>query len=286
MPNYTQNSLVIRGDPKILKYFYERNRITEEDVEILGSDTYSKTELSFEKSISRVNQDIIIEYIQQNFIPKNMDKVQDHEIMKTLLPSLLTSHIRIMYWGTKSDAIEPTVYLEDIEKDTIKYTFDTAWTPPNIWLICVSKIFKNLEFVNTYSLEEEGHDIQYEFLYKNGVESEIRKYKLSDIEIEEYGIKKLLQEIFLILENETYTFEENEKNEEHIKYDFKTFSTKFIEKNDINELFTYLYEHNNQLSDFFESNFDSYIKYNELLNHSFIDIMKLENIVSYSKLFE
>ncbi len=284
MPNYTQNSLVIRGDPKVLKYFYERNRVTEEDVEILGSDEYIVTELSFEKYVSNITKNPIIEYVKNNYTPKKNDKIEDNDtLMNSLFSTIVHSNLELIFWGTKSNAIEPTVYLEDIENGSIKYTFDTAWTPPNKWLIYISKIFKNLEFVNTYSLEDEGYDIQYEYLYKNGVESEIRQYKLSDIEIEEYGIKKLLKEIFLILESETYTFEEIEEN---IKYDFKTFSIKFIEKNDINELFTHLYEHNDKLSDFIESNFDSYIKYNELLNHCFIDIMKLENIVSYSQLFE
>ncbi len=290
MPNYTDNSLVIRGNPKILKYFYERNRVTEEDVEILGSDEYFETDLSFEKSVSRITEDSVTDYIKKYYIPKNLDKIEEvekqNDFMSTIFESIVNRQIRLIYWGTKSDAIEPTAYLEDIENHTIKYTFDTAWTPPNMWLIYVSKIYKNLEFVNTYSLEEEYHDMKYEYSYKNGVESEIRKYRLSDIEIEEYGIKKLLQEIFVILEKNTYNFEESEENKDKEKYNFKTFCTKFIEKNDINELFSYLYENNNELSDFFESNFDSYIKYNELLNNCFIDIMKLENIVSYSQLFE
>ena len=180
MPNYARNSLVIRGDPKVLKYFYERNRVTQEEVDLLQTDDNIECDLSFEKCVSRVSEEIMAKYIQNNFIPKNMDKIEDKFAAEKILPSLLMGHIRTLYWGTRSEAIEPTAYLEDIENNTITYTFDTVWTPPNKWLISVSKIFKSLEFVNTYSLEEEGHDIQYEHLYKNGDESRIRKYNLSE----------------------------------------------------------------------------------------------------------
>ncbi len=271
MPNYTQNSLVIQGNPKVLKYFYERNRVTKEDVEILNNDEYCETELSFEKYVPRITEDEITNYVKKYYVPKNQEVEKQNDFMSTIFESIVNSKLRLIYWGTKWDAIKPTAYLENIENNSIKYTFDTAWCPPNMWLFYISKIFKNLEFVNTYSLEEEGFDIQYEYMYKNGVETEIRKYRLSDIEIEEYGIKKLLDNIFTIIENSTYTFED----EENIKYDFKTFCTKFIEKNDINELFAYFYEHNNLLSDFFESNFDYYMEDNELLNNLFVTSLKI-----------
>ena len=89
MPNYTQNSLVIQGNPKVLKYFYERNRVTKEDVEILNNDEYCETELSFEKYVPRITEDEITNYVKKNYVPKNLnDDEKQNDFMNTIFDSI------------------------------------------------------------------------------------------------------------------------------------------------------------------------------------------------------
>ncbi len=49
----------------------------------------------------------------------------------------------VRYWGTKWDAAEPCVKRT---RNSIRISFDTAWSPPAPWLESVSKFFPNLIF--------------------------------------------------------------------------------------------------------------------------------------------
>ena len=66
MPNYTRNNLKIYGPAPLLRYFYEKNRVTEEDVEFM-EEVYGPytCDLSFEKSVPRHNYEITVDYVQK-----------------------------------------------------------------------------------------------------------------------------------------------------------------------------------------------------------------------------
>ena len=151
MPNYIYNSLVINGSQHILKHFYEKNRVTQEDVDILGRHL---TELSFENMISRST----CEYIEKKYNLENL---------------------HIDYWGTKWDA-KDVRYTKRNDEEII-YSFDTAWAPPLQWLSLVSKIYSQLNF--KISCVEEGMqgDGVHTWEFKNG---EQVSYKLDEITYE------------------------------------------------------------------------------------------------------
>lgn len=59
---------------------------------------------------------------------------------------------RMSNWGTKWD-VKAT--LEDYDEDRLEYYFDSAWSPPTLWLERVSEEYPALEFRLKY--EEEGN---------------------------------------------------------------------------------------------------------------------------------
>ena len=66
-------------------------------------------------------------------------------------------------WGTKWDITEVQHYNGP---DSLGYTFETAWGPPDIWVAKVSKLYPHLKFVITYA--EMGMDFGGKIEYKNG----------------------------------------------------------------------------------------------------------------------
>jgi hypothetical protein len=184
MPNYVQNTIIVSGDPKVLQYFYERNRVTKEDVEMLGLHEGDEVDLSFEKCIPRVQEEIFIDFVNDNFLPKNIQKIEDIRVLHEIFPSMVMNHIHNLFWSTKSDTIEPTCYLDTIENGTITYTFDTAWSFPKNWLISISKIFKNLDFQITYSKEDDGYDLHYVYHYKDGIQTKVKEHHRENEDLE------------------------------------------------------------------------------------------------------
>ena len=53
----------------------------------------------------------------------------------------------VQLWGTKWNAGDPVVNLSNIENGEIDYIFDTAWCYPHEWLLLVSKLYFNLDFI-------------------------------------------------------------------------------------------------------------------------------------------
>jgi len=66
-------------------------------------------------------------------------------------------------WGTKWDCCDVDC---DICLEQVKYTFDTAWTPPQQWLQTTSKKYPDLKF--EIEFEEIGCDFWGKILYQKG----------------------------------------------------------------------------------------------------------------------
>ncbi len=187
MSKYVENTLEVTGEPKILKYFYERNRISEEDVQMLGLDEDDIKVLSFKKCIPRIQKNIFIDFVNDNFLPKNIPKNNDIDVLHEIFPLMIMNNINNLFWSTNSDTINPSCYLIPIEDGMISYSFGTVGSFPKNWLISISKIFKYLNFKITYSKRDDGYNIHYVYEYTNGIETKIteyNKYNNSDSEPE------------------------------------------------------------------------------------------------------
>jgi hypothetical protein len=177
MPNYTKNTLIVKGLKEALLYFYNRNRVTEEDVENVGGCV---TDLSFEKCVTRENDSVIIQHIQEHYISKNKNTGWDGWDLTCAI------------WGTKWDAIEPIIDLSNIENGEISYRFDTAWSYPYGWLMTVSKIFRKLEFENISLDEYDNYDMCHKHHFKEGKFEEVESYSRLERSISKYGMDNLV----------------------------------------------------------------------------------------------
>lgn len=136
MPNYCLNYLRVSGDKKTLDEFEKR---------------------------------------AESFKPRDSEKnpVISFEAFLPTPPSLLEDDSRGWYdwrienWGTKWDTCEPQkIRLPDDPPDSLTYSFDTAWAPPQAWLDTVSVQYPTLRFVLAYS--ESGNDFHGQVTIVNG----------------------------------------------------------------------------------------------------------------------
>lgn len=185
MPNYTKNTLTVKGSKEALLYFYNRNRVTEEDVENVGGHV---SHLSFSKCVTRENDNVIMDYIQQNYQPKLGKKGGD------------IWDLSCWIWGTKWNTSEPSVDLSNIENGEIKYYFETAWCYPHNWLITVSKIFVKLEFEIIFTNEDDNYEWFYKYHFKEGKMTEIESYSHLERSISKYGMENLVDMMIAYLD--------------------------------------------------------------------------------------
>ena len=76
-------------------------------------------------------------------------------------------------WGTKWDASEPSVYVNDVDYK-VDVTFDTAWSPPIEWLEKVAPQFPQLQFSLLY--HEGGMGFAGELICEDGKEFSHAQY--------------------------------------------------------------------------------------------------------------
>lgn len=75
-------------------------------------------------------------------------------------------------WGTKWDANAISIESLDTLVFNFKVRFDTAWEPPDQLLIYLTEMYEGLNIVGWYSLDEDGHNIAYNFDVSAGVLTE------------------------------------------------------------------------------------------------------------------
>lgn len=239
MPNITENKLIVRGDKELLQYFYDKNRVTEEDIKFCRDFYYQVTELSFTKFVPRISNEILHQLVEKKCRKEKIDLYA----------------LTCEFWGTKWNAFEVKVFKEKMEEGELSYTFETAWNYPYNWLLSISEIFPQLEFEIITSNEDDGYDAVYHFLYKNKQKTEIKRYTHLDLWMEEKGGKeKILNDLLENIGKKEYLddlrkivnqFKEKKKEWYHYPYS-NTFEimTDWIEKHDevkqyLEENFTY-----------------------------------------------
>ncbi len=180
MRPYTKNTLIVKGSKESLSYFYNRNRMSEEDVEHVGGRV---TELSFEKYVTRKIDTIIMKHILENYNPTHALSGWD------------TWHLSCSFWGTHCNAIEPIVDLSSIYDGKITYYFETEGTYPHNWLVTISKIFDKLEFEIIYMNEDDDYNMCYKSSFKEGNCETIESYSNLERTIEKHGLENLVNMI-------------------------------------------------------------------------------------------
>ncbi len=228
MPNYTHNFLNVYGDPEALRYFYERNRVSEIDAKFMGFQ--EETPLSFEKCVSREITTIISNYINKNYLLKNGTILQF--LNKDTQKNVDNWDLMVSIWGTKWDAIVADVDLSEIDSEKkLRYKFDTAWCFPENWLITISKMFKNLEFEIRFTNEEDGHDETFIYKYKDGEKNEIETFSGIMKCIEEFGGMEKVIDTLIEYCNEEDIMITDYDSENKEKIFWLTYAKSYIEKN-------------------------------------------------------
>ncbi len=259
MPNYTRNQLIVKGDPSHLTYFYEKNRVKEEDSMIRNIPSKS---LSFEMCVPNEIYAPMISYIEKNYEHKHGTLL--HMLSKRD-SNAASWDLSCAIWGTKWDAIEPSVDLTELNTGQlcrdpsdpqscsasrhISYAFDTAWNYPYNWLYTISRIFSQLEFEITYTNEEDNYDIYYVESFKKGIKTELRKYSEIERSIEEYGKDKLIQDMITYLDSENIMICVDYKTEE--KMTWRDYCKKRL-REDQSAMYHIFYVISNELYIFFQ----------------------------------
>lgn len=200
MPNYTKNHLIVRGNVRSLKYFYERNRVSEEDSYYMNGGTMEGNQevrpLSFNKCVPREIQGIIEKYISENYTINS--ELINSELQRILKESICWNLI-VSIWGTKWDAIDSIVDLSEIDDNEdnnmlakITYTFATAWCYPHNWLITISKIFHDLTFEIISSDEDDAYAMVSVTEFKKGNVISNKSYNALEKSMENYTIPQII----------------------------------------------------------------------------------------------
>lgn len=91
-------------------------------------------------------------------------------------------------WGTKWDACEVCIEDEDFEGDkgvgSLKYSFNTAWSPAEPVLYAMSEQFPSLTFIATF--DEEGAAFYYQATFEGGNKTEQVDLERDDVDEDFY----------------------------------------------------------------------------------------------------
>lgn len=177
MPNYCHNTLSFHGDVNIIS-------------ELRSHIITSKNILTFEKVLPTPD-----ELTDNNKSEEELKKLEKKYGYNNWYDW------RIHNWGTKWDATNSHVILED--ENNIKIFFDTAWCPPMTWLFYVIKLYPKLDvtirfidslggLIGIYQLENEkvildGYFNDYNCYEENGDFDEVISKRL----VEQYRRNKI-----------------------------------------------------------------------------------------------
>ncbi len=223
MPNYIRNQLIVYGVSDELNYFYQRNRVTEDDIKYMNYEYIS--ELSFEKCVSHSMMKVMKHYIQENYSVKNNSKLA---LLVHRNKNMLDINLQHNIWESSSDALNSCVDLEKINDGMITYTFNSAYTSPHNWLICVSQMFPKLTFQIKYSDEYDNHEEVHVYSFKNGIKTEVEKYNAVIRCIEDNdGIENVVNMIIQYFNSNNIMINDGNK-----KICWITYSKNYIEENE------------------------------------------------------
>lgn len=145
MPNWCSNTLAVHGPADAVKKFIDDNKGIEVGPTFgLADGEYIITALSFERALPT---------------PRNEDGTLVGDGIDIRSAEKLDNYWyswRMNNWGTKWDAAEASLDIQDNEDgtSTAYYNFETAWSPPEAWLEEVAPNYTDLSIKLEY--REEG----------------------------------------------------------------------------------------------------------------------------------
>lgn len=175
MPNHVENDLVVHGDPETLKAFADFAKGPGGTVVANPPDT-PETLLSAHKFIPLPEHFLADRYTCEKCSFQASRGRSDKTGQRC--PNC-DSYLKdwynsggydwcIEHWGTKWGFYEIELECADFEEGEIRYTFQTAWSPPIPVIQAMSKRFPSLSFALDYF--EGGMGFMGSFMYENGQE--------------------------------------------------------------------------------------------------------------------
>ena len=182
MPNWCSNTLTVTGPADEIERFrkestgvppqYHRDLsyLTEKEKEVFEVEKVDEPEiLNFHSLVPIPDEVLEFGFSHQYERDENGDPKKDESGRSIQKKGLCGYDAQVKLWGTKWGACEVqetnsdscTNYTPPTEKDSdewVSYQFDTAWSPPEKWLVAVSPLFPECVFTMTYM--EEGCDFQ------------------------------------------------------------------------------------------------------------------------------
>lgn len=136
MPNHCSNVMTIVGDPDTVSAFVEKVNGPGPNYPEQWGDNKGKRKDPADLKVS------VLSFHQTVPIPEEAQVAGYSEAGYDAEHSL---------WGVKWGAYDES--LERHEPNNAKYRFDTAWSPPHVWLLATSIMFPKLTFFLSYSEE-------------------------------------------------------------------------------------------------------------------------------------
>lgn len=205
MPNWTTNTIIIKGKPKTIKkikeevksekYVFDFEKILPIP-ETLNIESGSKTDesiliyltkkLQIKPNKNNPKHKKIYNYVRNSFshdwplelynrlVDEQLSsyKIEDYyKAGKQYIFNIETYNAPTWYewcienWGTKWNATNGELISEN--KNKLTYTFDTAWCHPTELLLAFSKKYPNVEIEAEYA-NEDDYETFYNITYKNG----------------------------------------------------------------------------------------------------------------------
>jgi len=164
MPNWTYNTLIIEGDEAVLDKFSKLAKS-----HIIYSDEEEDTLLDFNKFVPYPKEQIHLDKIRYHSYEmsqmnafKKKNYIAQKKISNMMLKEIMLFNLEddkdswmgwhSINWGTKWNA--KYVKIDNVDKNTRMYRFETAWSPPIPVLSAMTKKFPKLTFTMLYG--EEG----------------------------------------------------------------------------------------------------------------------------------
>lgn len=143
MPNWCNNYLTVEGDPKQLAEFKSKSLVK------ANHGSFEDYDFTFEGLFPTPHE--LLEETAPSHYSGDENDTEAIKAFRAKMKDLEYKYDytnwydwRVNYWGTKWDASESHIIDESDGHITVE--FDTAWSPPEMWVRYVSTLFPDLKF--------------------------------------------------------------------------------------------------------------------------------------------
>jgi len=250
--------LKVIGNEKLLKKFYNDNKITKDDVEINPTLYKKECKLSFEKTISST----MISSLYKDYVQNKNNKFQITNVKNS-------DELYKFLYGSSSNAYNIDV---EVKNDYILYIFNTKKSAPLIWINSIVEKYITLKFEINISDEQNQHIIN-KLIFENGKLIENKTINALEEFYQKHNNKEeVFNQIVTYMKSKKIDYKKyiNRIYEAHCKecendieqIDYEGILEEFIEKVKIEKFINKLFEENDTLFYFYSKEFILFIKNN------------------------